>query len=69
MFPTSIIASVGYPRSFIIFRSLAWSNDPNAFLKSIYSRYISWFVNFASSSAAMRSCSCLAVLLSALNPS
>ena len=35
----------------------------------MYSMYISWFINFASSSAAIRSLSCLAVLLSALNPS
>ena len=30
---------------------------------------MSWFVNLAFSSATMRSCSCLDVLLSALNPS
>ena len=35
----------------------------------MYSKYISWFVNFASSSAAIRSWSCLDVLLSARNPS
>jgi hypothetical protein len=38
-------------------------------LKSIYNKYMSWFVNFASSSAAIRSWSCLDVLISALNPS
>jgi hypothetical protein len=29
------MASVGYPRSFIIVKSLAWSMDPKAFLKSM----------------------------------
>ena len=48
--------------------SLAWSRDPNAFLKSMYSKYMSWFVNLASSRVAIRSCSCLDVLLFALNP-
>ena len=49
--------------------SLAWSRDPNAFLKSMYRRYIFWFVNLASSKAAMSSCNCLDVLRSALKPS
>ena len=69
MFPIRVIASFGYPKSFVIANSLAWSRDPKAFFKSIYNRYISWFVNLASSSAAMRSWSCLDVLLFALNPS
>ena len=57
------------PKSFIIAKSLAWSREPNAFLKFMYRRYVFWFVNLASSKAAMSSCSCLDVLLSALNPS
>ena len=69
MFPIRVTASSGYPRSFVMANSLAWSREPNAFLKSMYSRYMSWFVNFASSNAAIRSWSCLDVLLSALNPS
>ena len=69
MFPIKVTASSGYPRSFVIANSLAWSREPKAFLKSIYSRYMSWFVNFASSSASMRSWSCQDVFLSTLNPS
>ncbi len=69
MFPIKDTASSGYPKSLVTASSLAWSRDPNAFLKSIYNRYMSWFVNLASSSAAIRSWSCLDVLLSALNPS
>ena len=37
IFPTKATASTGYPRSFIIERSLAWSSDPNAFLKFMFS--------------------------------
>ena len=69
MFPIRVTASSGYPRSFVIANSLAWSREPKAFLKLMYNRYMSWFVNFASSSVAMRSWSCLDVFLSALNPS
>ena len=69
MFPIRITASSGYPKFLVIASSLAWSRDPKAFLKSMYSRYMSWFVNLASSSAAIRSWSCMAVLLSALKPS
>ena len=61
--------SVGYPRSFIMAKSLAWSMEPNAFLKSMYRIYISWFVSLAFSSAPMSSWICLEVLRSALNPS
>jgi hypothetical protein len=49
--------------------SLAWSMDPNAFLKSIYRRYISCWVSLESSKAAIRVCSCLDVHLSCLNHS
>ena len=35
MFPMRLMASVGYPRSFIITKSLAWSVEPKAFLKSM----------------------------------
>ena len=40
IFPMRATASVGYPRSFIMARSLAWSRESNGFLKSIYSMYI-----------------------------
>jgi hypothetical protein len=33
--PTSFVASIGYPRSSIMASSLAWSMEPNAFLKSM----------------------------------
>jgi hypothetical protein len=69
MFPVCVTASSGYPRSFIIANSLAWSREPNAFLKSMYKKFMFWFVNLASSRAAKSSCSCLDVLLSSLNPS
>ena len=67
MSPINATASIGYPRSFIIAKSLAWSREPNVFLKSMYRRYMFWFVNLASSRAAISSCNCLDVLLSALN--
>ena len=35
IFPMRFIASIEYPRSFIMARSLAWSIEPKAFLKSI----------------------------------
>jgi hypothetical protein len=35
MFPMRFIASVGYPISFITAKSLAWSMEPKAFLKSM----------------------------------
>ena len=35
MLPIRLTASVGYPRSFVMAKSLAWSMEPNAFLKSI----------------------------------
>lgn len=41
IFPISVTASSGYPRSFIIARSRAWSRKPNAFLKSMYRIYMS----------------------------
>ena len=50
-------------------KSLAWLREPNTFFKFMYSRYIFWFVNLASSRAATSSWSCLDVLLFALNPS
>ena len=67
--PIRFMASSGYPRSFIIARSLAWSMEPKAFLKSMYRMYMSCFVNLASSNAAISTWSCLEVPLSALNPS
>ena len=69
MFPIRFMASCGYPRSSIMARSLAWSMEPKAFLKSMYRMYMFWFVNRASSSAAISTWSCLDVPLSALNPS
>ena len=53
----------------MIARGRAWSIDLKAFLKSIYMMYISWFVNLASSGAAIMVCICLALLRSALKPS
>ena len=38
MFSIRDTASSGYPKSLVITSSLAWSRDPNAFLKSIYNR-------------------------------
>ena len=35
MLPIIWIASSGYPKSFMMANSLAWSIDPNAFLKSM----------------------------------
>jgi hypothetical protein len=49
--------------------SLAWSMDPNTFLKSMYSKYISCRVSFESSKAVISVCSCLEVHLSCLKPS
>ena len=40
MFLIKATASTGYPRFFIIERSLAWSREPKAFLKSMYNMYI-----------------------------
>ena len=39
MFPNRFMASFGYPRSFIMGRSLAWSMKPKAFLKFMYRMY------------------------------
>ena len=64
-----VTASSGYPRSFMMANSLAWPIDPKAFLKSIYSRYMSLLVKCTSSKVAVRSCNCLDVHLSTLNPS
>jgi hypothetical protein len=50
-------------------RSLAWSMEPNAFLKSIYRRYISCWMSLESSKAVISVCSCLDVHLSCLKPS
>ena len=35
MFPMRFMESVGYPKSFIMAKSLAWSIEPKAFLKSM----------------------------------
>ena len=45
--PVKITASTGYPRAFIMANNLAWSIDPKAFLKFIYSRYMSLLVKCA----------------------
>ena len=37
MFPIKVTASSEYPKSLVTANSLAWSRDPNAFFKSIYS--------------------------------
>ena len=47
----------------------ALSIDPEAFLKSMYNRFMSGVVNCASSTAAIHSCNSLDVHVSALNPS
>jgi hypothetical protein len=47
----------------------AWLIDPNAFLKSMYSKYMSCWVSFESSRAAISVCSCREVHLSYLKPS
>jgi hypothetical protein len=47
----------------------AWSIEPNAFLKSMYSKYMSCWISFESSKAAISVCSCLDVHLSCLKPS
>jgi hypothetical protein len=47
-------------------KSLAWTMEPNAFLKSIYRRYISCWVSMESSKVAITVCSCLDVHLSCL---
>jgi hypothetical protein len=49
--------------------NLAWSIDPNAFLKSIYSRYISCWISLETSKAAISVCSCLKVHRSCLKSS
>lgn len=43
-------------------RSLAWSMDPNAFLKSMYVKYIFLVVSFTSFRVAMMVWFCLVVL-------
>jgi hypothetical protein len=48
----------------LVERSLAWSMDPKAFVKSMNNRYISWVVNLTSSSAVIRVWICLLVHLS-----
>ena len=35
MFPMRFMESEGYPMSFIMAKSLAWSIEPNTFLKSM----------------------------------
>jgi hypothetical protein len=69
MFPIRLMASCGYPRSAIMDSSLAWSIEPNALKKSMCNRYMSYWVSFESSSAAISVCSCLDVHCSCLNPS
>jgi hypothetical protein len=38
MDPTKVMASLGYPKSDIIARSLAWSMEPKALVKSMNNR-------------------------------
>ena len=38
MFPIRDTALSGYPKSLVTASNLAWSRDPDAFLKSIYRR-------------------------------
>ena len=40
MLPTSFIAAIKNPRSFMMSRSHAWSIKPNVFLKSMFAIYI-----------------------------
>lgn len=63
MEPINVMASCGNPKSNIIARSLAWSMDPKAFVKSMNNRYISRVVNLTSSNAAIRVWICLLVHL------
>jgi len=67
--PISATESWGKPRSLIMASRRAWSMDPNAFLKSMYRKYISRWLICVSSSAAVRVWICLEVHLSARNPS
>ena len=53
----------------MIARSLAWSIEPKAFLKSMYVRYMSLFVSRASSRAAISVCICLEVFRCGRKPS
>ena len=50
-------------------RSRAWSIEPKAFRKSIYVRYMSFVVSFASSSVAIIVWICLDVLRCGRKPS
>jgi hypothetical protein len=69
MQPISSNALFGKSRSSIITRSLAWSIDPKALVKSIYNRYISYVVNRVSSSATIMVWICLLVHRSCRKPS
>ena len=54
MLSIRVTSSSRYPKALVTANSLAWSSEPKAFLKSMYKRTMSWFVNFAYSSAAIR---------------
>jgi hypothetical protein len=69
MLPIRLIASCGYPKSDIIVSSLPWSVEPNAFLKSIYNKKMSYLVSLESFRTAMMVCNCLEVHFPCLNPS
>ena len=69
MFPIKLIASCGYPKSTIIDNNIAWSIEPNAFLKYMLSMYMSCWVNFESSNAIINVCKSLEMHHSCLNPS
>ena len=53
----------------MIASNLAWSIDPKALVKSMYSKYMSCVVNLASSSTTISVYICLLVHLSYLKPS
>ena len=64
-----LIVYVRYPRSSMSVNSLAWSIEPNAFLKSIYVMYMSLLVSLASSRDARIIWICREVFLCGRKPS
>jgi hypothetical protein len=69
MLPIRLMVSCGKPRSAMMASNRAWSMDPNAFFKSMYSRYMSCWVSLKSSKVAINVCSCHDVHLFCLKPS
>jgi hypothetical protein len=69
MLPIRLMVSCGYPRSAMMASRQVWSIDPNAFLKSMYNKYMSYRVSFESSKVAINVCSYREVHLSCRKPS